>query len=230
MIKKILSLLFLCGLSCTSDDIIRAEKTSFYNVYKDIVASKPATNPLEQPTEKKVYDKAWLSQYNQPIILLSSLDGKNTASLVALGNYKDMLTWVSADGISVSFLNGILIATRGYSQDLMESEQNGISTLFTGNTKTRLKKYRYLNGENEYKELTFNCTIIEKTNTPSVFLGLTLETTRFTEVCQSRTNKHTNEYYVLPNTNIILKSKQWISEANGSILVYNYYAFQNNLS
>ena len=230
MIKKISLLLFLCGLSCTSDDIIRSEKTSFYKIYKDIVTSKPATNPSEKPTEKKVYDKAWLSKYNQPIILLSSLDGKNTASLVALGNYKDILTWVSADGISVSFLNGILIATRGYSQDLMESQQNGISTLFTRNTKTRLKKYRYLNGENEYKELTFNCTIIEKTNTPSVFLALTLETTRYTEISQSKTNKHTNEYYVLPNTNIVLKSKQWISEANGSILIYNYYAFQNNLS
>ena len=229
MIKKILLLFFLCGLSCTSDDIIRSEKTSFYKIYKDIVASKPATNPSEKPTEKKVYDKAWLSKYNQPIILLSSLDGKNTASLVALGNYKDILTWVSADGISVSFLNGILIATRGYSQDLMESQQNGIGTLFTGNTKTRLKKYRYLNGENEYKELTFSCTIIEKTNTPSVFLALTLETTKFTEICKAAATTHTNEYYVLPNTSIILKSKQWISEANGSILIYNYYAFQNNL-
>ena len=229
MIKKILFLFFLCGLSCTSDDIIRSEKTSFYKIYKDIVASKPATNPSEKPTEKKIYDKAWLSKYNQPIILLSSLDGKNTASLVALGNYKNILTWVSADGISVSFLNGILIATRGYSQDLMESQQNGIGTLFTGNTKTRLKKYRYLNGENEYKELTFSCTIIEKTNTPSVFLALTLETTKFTEICKAAATTHTNEYYVLPNTSIILKSKQWISEANGSILIYNYYAFQNNL-
>ena len=90
MIKKILLLFFLCGLSCTSDDIIRSEKTSFYKIYKDIVASKPATTPLEKPTEKKVYDKAWLSKYNQPIILLSF--DENTASLVALGNHKDILT------------------------------------------------------------------------------------------------------------------------------------------
>ena len=157
------------------------------------------------------------------------MDGKNTASLVALGNYKDILTWVSADGISVSFLNGILIATRGYSQDLMESQQNGISTLFTRNTKTRFKKYRYLNGENQYRKLTFTCSVEAKKNTPSYFLDIKLETTKFTETCKAGTTSHANEYYVLPNTSIVLKSKQWISEANGSIFINNYYAFQNNL-
>ena len=50
---------------------------------------------------------------------------KNTATLVALRkSTMNNLTWVSADGISVSFLNGILIATRGYSQDLMESQKD----------------------------------------------------------------------------------------------------------
>ena len=97
------------------------------------------------------------------------MDGEKTATLVALGNYKNRLTWVSADGISVSFLNGILIATRGYSQDLIESQHNDLDTLFSKNTKRRLKKHRYLNGENQYRELTFTCSVVEKTNTPSFF-------------------------------------------------------------
>ena len=64
-------------------------------------------------------DRKWLSKFKQPIILLSSLDRRSQATLVALGNYKNKLTWVSSDGISVSFEDGILIATRGYSQDLL---------------------------------------------------------------------------------------------------------------
>ena len=230
MIKKILLLFSLCGLSCTSDEIIRSEKTSFYKIYKDIVMSNPTSNPSKEVIGKQGYDKAWLSKFNQPIILLSSLDGKKTATLVALGNYKNYLTWVSADGISVSFVNGILIATRGYSQDLMESQQNDLNILFTRNIKTRSKKYRYINGENQYRELNFSCFLSAKKNTPSIFFNdLTLETTKFTEVCQAESISHTNEYYVLPGTNIVLKSKQWISEANGSIIIFNYYAFQNNV-
>ena len=220
---------FLLGLSCSSDKIISTEKASFYKIYKDIVIKKPNPSKATQIKKEKVYDKVWLSKFNQPIILLSSLDGKNTATLVALGNYKNKLTWVSADGISVSFLNGILIATRGYSQDLMESQHNGLDTLFSKNTKKRLKKYRYLNGENQYTELTFTCSVVAKTNTPSFFLDMKIGTTKFTETCKADTTSHTNEYYVLPNTGIVLKSKQWISEANGSMIIYNYYAFQNNL-
>ncbi len=230
MIKKILFLISLCGISCTSDEIIRSEKTAFLKIYKDILVSDPAIDSSKKTTmEKQSYDKAWLSKFNQPIILLSSLDGQNTASLVALGSYENKLTWVSADGISVSFLNGVLIATRGYSEDLIESQQNDINNLFTRNTNTRSKKYRYIDGENQYRELSFYCSVVAEADIPAVFLDITLETTKFTENCQSGAIKHSNEYYVLPNSNIILKSKQWISEANGSILIYNYYAFQNNL-
>ena len=140
MIKTTLFLIFILGLSCSSDDITHSNKTSFYKLYKDIVIRNSVPVKPKQTKNEKVFDKAWLSKFNQPIILLSSLDGKNTAALVALGNYNNKLTWVSADGISVSFLNGILIATRGYSEDLMESQHNDLNTLFSKNTKKRIKK------------------------------------------------------------------------------------------
>ena len=193
MIKKIMFSVFLLGLSCSSDKIISTEKESFYKIYKDIVVKKSTPSQAKQIKEGKVYDKAWLSNFNQPIILLSSLDGKNTATLVALGNYKNKLTWVSADGISVSFLNGILIATRGYSQDLMESQNNGLDTLFSSNTKKHLKEYRYLNCENQYRKLTFTCSVEAKKNTPSYFLDIGFETTKFTETCKAGTTSHANE-------------------------------------
>ena len=103
MIKKIFLIIFLFCLSCSSDDIIRSEKTGFYNIYKNLIIKE------QQPTVSKVSKKQfsknrrWLSKFKQPIILLSSLDGSNQATLVALGNYKNKMTWVSSDGISVSF-------------------------------------------------------------------------------------------------------------------------------
>ncbi len=229
MIRKIFFLLSLLCLSCSSDNIISSEKTSLYNVYVDILKRKPAPSPSKNVNDKTVYDRAWLSKFKQPIILLSSLDGKNKATLVALGNYKNKLTWVSADGVSVSFLNGILIATRGYSQDLIESQYSDLKTFFTNRKKSHSKILRYLNGENDYEETTFHCSLSAEVNIASSFLNLTITTTKFTEVCKAENMRHSNEYYVLPDTDIVLKSKQWISEKNGSIVIYNYYAFQNNL-
>ena len=229
MIRKSFFLFALIGLSCTSDNVIRSEKTNFYNIYKNIIFSAPSNSTKMVNNEKKVYDREWLSKFTQPIILLSSLDEKTGASLVALGSYRNKLTWVSSDGISVSFQNGILIATRGYSQDLMESRHSDLKSFFSSSTKKRTKTYRYLSGKNDYKEFNFSCSIQSKQNTTSSFLDLKLETTKFSETCRSGSTQHTNEYYVLPNTNIVLKSKQWISESNRYIIIYNYYAFQNNL-
>ena len=229
MIKKFFLLFFLCGLSCSSDEIIRSQKSSFYDIYKNIIIKETPSKPIKESKKKLVHDRGWLSKFNQPIISLHSEDDGEAATLVALGNYKEKLTWVSADGISISFANGILIATKGYSQDLMESQRNDLNSFFTHATKKRKKTYRYLNGQNEYWELNFSCSISAETNKSSSFLDLTLNTTKFTETCKDGITYHSNEYYVLPNTNIVLKSKQWISEANGYIKIYNYYAFQNNI-
>ena len=229
MIKKKFIIFFLLCLSCSSDDIVRSEKASFYNIYKNLIVKEQAPNISNVSRKEISKDRKWLSKFKQPIILLTSSDGRSQATLVALGNYKNKLTWVSSDGISVSFEDGILIATRGYSQDLMESEHGNIKNLFNLSTKSRNKTYRYLDGQNNYEEQKFSCSITFKKNTTSQILDLDLKTTELKEVCESEDSRHTNLYYLLPDTGIVLKSKQWISQNNGYIICYNYYAFQNNL-
>ena len=118
MIKKNFLILFLFCLSCSSDDIVRSEKTGLYNIYKNLIVREQAPIISSVSRREISNDRKWLSKFKQPIILLTSSDGRSQATLVALGNYKNKLTWVSSDGISVSFEDGILIATRG-TQDLI---------------------------------------------------------------------------------------------------------------
>ena len=95
-------------------------------------------------------------------------------------------------------------------------------------TKNRSKIFRYLDGQNQYKEFNFFCSVLANVTTTSFLSDLKLKTTKFTESCRSGNTRHTNEYYVLPNTDIVLKSKQWVSPANKSFFTSNYYAFQQN--
>ena len=229
MIKWLSLTILLFCFACTNDDIFRNEKAGFTNIYKNILLRSLSIEEKKLSSSKTVYNKKWLSKYSQPIIALSSPDHTDRATLVALGNQNDKLTWVSADGLSVSFDNGILIATRGYSQDLIESYRDGIGSHFNKVTKTHRKTYRYLDGQNEYREITFSCSMAFKEDTAFSLLDLTLNTTKFIESCKSGASKHKNVYYVLPSTNIVLKSQQWISETNGYIEIYNYYAFQGNI-
>ncbi len=228
MKKYIFLVIFFLCVSCTNDNVIKENKAGFTNIYKNILLRNLDINEEKVSPSTTLYNKRWLSKFNQPIIGLSSPRKTEKATLVALGNQNDNLTWVSADGISVSFSNGVLIATRGYSQDLIESQHNNLDTLFIRNTKNHSKTFRYLNGQNEYREFKFYCNLVAEASTTSFLSDLKLKTTKFKESCTAGTSHHINEYYVLPETNIVLKSKQWISEANGYINVYNYYAFQNN--
>ena len=81
----------------------------------------------------------------------------------------------------------------------------------------------------EYEDLIFTCTIKSRLNHETKILNISLNTTKFTETCNSETKNHENYFLVLPGTNIVLKSKQWISPSQGSLLIYNYYAFQNDI-
>ena len=68
MIRKSFLLFALVGLSCTSDDVIRAEKTNFYNIYKNIIVSDRSNDQKIVKNKKKVYDRDWLSKFSQPIV------------------------------------------------------------------------------------------------------------------------------------------------------------------
>ena len=225
----LLLIIFFTCVGCTNDDIIRGNKASFAKIYSNIVSRSFNVQQKKRSPSETIYNKEWLSKFTQPIIGISAPKSSEQAALVALGNQDEKLTWVSADGISISFVNGILIATRGYSQDLMETRHGNPFTLFTKNSIKHFKTHRYLDGQNEYIELKFSCSFKSINNNVSSILNIKIKTTKFIERCTAGTFRHINEYHVLPKTNIVIKSKQWVSESNGYILVYNYYAFQNNL-
>ena len=69
----------------------------------------------------------------------------------------------------------------------MESEHGNLNNLFNLSTKSRNKTYRYLDGQNEYNEVKFSCSISFKKNISSKILDLTLKTTELTEICNRKT-------------------------------------------
>ena len=218
------SLLFLT--TCSSDDIVRKEKNELLGIFRNI--TKAINSRPKEKTKVAEIKKTglWLSKFNQPIILVSSLDKTNEATLVALGNNEEKLTWVSADGISVSYDNGVLIATRGYSQDLLSLKYRNPAKLFSSSSIEYDKVHRYLSGENEYYDIHFKCRGIKKFSKPTQILEYNLSVDTFVEKCDHGFYNYVNEYDLLAGTTIVLRSKQWISPANKSFLTYNYYAFQ----
>ncbi len=212
--------------ACSSDDIVKQESNELLGIFRNFVPDRQS-NPKEKTKATEIRKTSlWLSKFNQPIILVSSLDKASEATLVALGNNEEKLTWVSADGISVSYDNGVLIATRGYSQDLLSLKYKNPTKLFSASSIEYDKVHRYLSGENKYYDIRFKCRGNKKFSKPTQILEYNLSVDTFVEKCDHYFYNYVNEYDLLAGTTIVLRSKQWISPSNESFLTYNYYAFQ----
>ena len=225
-IKIIFFLLPLFLVACSSDRIVTKEKNDFWNVVKSLkpeILSESISNSDNRELKKT---SRWLSKFKQPIILISSLDKTNQATVVALGNNEEKLTWVSADGISVSYDQGVLIATRGYSQDLLSLKYKNPVNLFALSNAQYSKVHRYLSGDNNYYDIRFKCSGKKQTSKTLQMLDYKLTVDRFVEDCKSEDHKYVNEYDLLAGTTIVVRSKQWISPTNKSFLTYAFYAFQ----
>ena len=222
-----LIILFITFLSaCTSDDVVKSEKEELWGIFKKITnrsisKDKNLTQSSAFPNSKK-----WLEQFKQPIILTSSTDKKNQATLVSLGNNKERLTWVSSDGISLSYDDGVLIATRGYSQDLLSLRYNKPKKIFSSSYLEYDKTHRYLNGENRYNEIHFKCTGKKMVPRSIEIVEYTLLVEKYVETCVNKQYTYINEYDLLSGTTVVMKSKQWISPVNRYFLTYNLYALQ----
>ena len=220
-------ILFITFLSaCTSDDVVKSEKEELWGIFKKITnrsisKDKNVTQSSAFPNSKK-----WLEQFKQPIILTSSTDKKNQATLVSLGNNEERLTWVSSDGISLSYDDGVLIATRGYSQDLLSLRYKEPKKIFSSSYLEYDKTHRYLNGENRYNEIHFKCTGKKMAPRSIEIVEYTLLVDRYVETCVNKKYKYINEYDLLSGTRVVLRSKQWISPINNYFLTYNLYALQ----
>ncbi len=215
---------YLC--SCTSDNVVRAEKQELFSIFKNMKSKFFSENNVTGKSSTFPNTKKWLEKFNQPIILTSSTDRKNQATLVSLGNNAERLTWVSSDGISLSFDNGVLIATRGYSQDLLSLKYKDPKKMFKSSYLKYKKTHKYLNGENRYNDIQFKCVGKKMAPQSIEIVEITLLIDRFIETCVNAQHQYKNEYDLLSGTTIVVKSKQWISPVNNYFLTYNLYAFQ----
>ena len=220
----ILIIIFLSA--CTSDDVVKTEKKELFSILKNITNKSFSENVETSQSYTFPTTKKWLKKFNQPIILTASVDEKNQSTLVSLGNNEERLTWVSSDGISLSYDDGVLIATRGFSQDLLSLKYEKPSKLFTSSYRQYNKTHRYLNGENRYNELKFKCTGKKMAPQPIEIVEYALLVDRYVETCVNKRYTYKNEYYLLSGTTVVVKSKQWISPVNSYFLTYNLYAFQ----
>jgi len=128
------------------------------------------------------------------------------AALAPVARNDGVTVWQTLDGITLSFREGVLIATRGLGDDLMSADVDGTLAILRGtNGAAQYPHIRsYLDGEDRTVFRSFQCRRDARTEAGPA--------RRITERCVSPHGGMTNTYW-LDQTGEITRSRQWVSPA-----------------
>jgi len=164
--------------------------------------------------------RAQIKAFPLPLIRVR-LEGTGAMSTMAEVDRKGSnSTYMTGDGVALTFRGGILTGTRGLGQDLMGLSAVNIAEAVRQGETTR--QYRYLDGEDQLVTVSLRCRVSREPFGPLDILERRYQVDRITEWCQSPGGtaaqaavSFENFYWVESRSGRIRQSRQYISPKFG---------------
>ncbi|MDO8881459.1 MAG: YjbF family lipoprotein [Pseudotabrizicola sp.] len=155
-----------------------------------------------------------LEQVETPV-LLATIDSRGQQALLGeVQQNQGVATWSTLDDVTVSFRNGVIVATRGLGNDLMASD--GLAVSRQAGTKSRI--YTHLDGEDKSVRRRFSCNVLPRGSEVIEIVEVSYTTLRVSENCSADGAVFQNDYWFSSDQKI-RKSRQWISDDVGYLTV-----------
>ena len=218
--------LVLCGLfvSACGSDTNKAGHNSDPDLITQLMSAllgtlkpKSATTDVRKTITRQAIDAA-----SSPLLLVSIETRNAHATLSPIGENHGIITWSTADGVSLSFNHGILVATRGLGPDLMAADINNALPAVQSGGGTAMRLHDYLDGEGQIRQRKFQCAYESVGREELEIYDIKVTANHVVETCDSSGLKIMNHYWV-SGYNRIRQSRQWIGSDIG-------YAFIQHLS
>ncbi|UWR35713.1 YjbF family lipoprotein (plasmid) [Sulfitobacter sp. W027] len=163
--------------------------------------SAPAAPPVTaEQIRQKLTPEVRAQLGNGPFMVAQLGEGDRTSLLLQAGRNRDVVTYVTPDGISVNLRQGVLISTRGLGFDLMSANVSEVlASLRQGGSAVRI--HRYLDGEDQIVIKSFICDYVGNIN--------------ITESCYGNDQTFENRYRM--SAGRVVVSRQWIGPQIGYI-------------
>ncbi|SFK11150.1 YjbF family lipoprotein [Celeribacter neptunius] len=134
------------------------------------------------------------------------------------GQNGPVTTWATHDLTSFSLKQGMLVATRGFGNDLMSVEDGGAVRMITARRAGSVQKtYRFLDGQDRTNRLILNCEIVPGELQPVQTGEISTSAQLVRETCRMGTFKFTNTYWVDGSSRVV-QSVQWAGSKNGVLI------------
>ncbi len=147
-----------------------------------------------------------LAALGQPVIQAELESRGITTLFVPLGLNNGVETWSTADDRTVSFRQGMMVATRGFGPDIMQSSGPSLAQIAQGSG-NHDRSYYYLDGADQTQRFNYACSLANLGAETITVVGKQHTARHISESCTGKGGSFVNEYWI-ENGSFLRQSKQ----------------------
>ncbi len=191
---------------CTEPE---GERNFTVRVSSQLVETLRARQRPASLAELRAFIPEALARVDGPLIFIEQVQFDQGDFFVPAGQNGDVVTWGSDAQASIALRGPTVIATRGFGDDLMWASSGALPELLAARESGQYRRdLRFLDGEDQTYELSFQCTLSPVPDEDRVWR----------EYCGAQVHEFVNLYEFGPDDRVI-RAEQWIGFLNGTLVV-----------
>jgi hypothetical protein len=177
-------------------------------------------NGVVAPKPTAVPTRAGLAKTGKPMAYIGSPQTQYGGFAIQVAQNGDWDTYMTAEKYSVTVIDGIVTATRGFVGDLMSQELSiSVEQMFDGPFPLEYKRTQtLLDVDITTREIEFSCVIDAPVSQDLKILDEVVNTHKYEEVCSSKTRAFQNRYWVETSNDLVIQSQQSVHPNTGFIV------------
>lgn len=192
-----------------------------------------ACGPLAQGNTASKMSAAVKSRFNQPDaasiptytfadltasetpVILAAVPSLEVADIFQkIGSNGNQETWISSIGMTITLENGIVVATRGFGEDIYAADTRGLSAALGRGVGTYSRNIEHLDSSDEVIRMEFSCELEPVGQDQVTILDRSFGATKLQETCRSEDAAFANYYWVNGSRDVV-QSQQWLGKSVG---------------
>ncbi|WP_438986282.1 YjbF family lipoprotein [Marivivens donghaensis] len=192
-----------------------------------------ACGPLAQGNTASKMSAAVKSRFNQPDaasiptytfadltasetpVILAAVPSLEVADIFQkIGSNGNQETWISSIGMTITLENGIVVATRGFGEDIYAADTRGLSAALGRGVGTYSRNIEHLDSSDEVIRMEFSCELEPVGQDQVTILDRSFGATKLQETCRSEDAAFANYYWVNGYRDVV-QSQQWLGKSVG---------------
>lgn len=205
--KSVMLFALFLGLQGCGNDGQKEFYTGLWQSAKDTL---PSDEKEALATENAAIAAVELAKIDKPLILTKT--GEIRTLLIPVSENGGYEQWHAPGKLGFTFKEGVLTATRGLGDDLMDADvEESIARIRSKSTRPATRVHRYLSGVNTIIVRSYVCIVKQEGLENTSVFGKILRLERVSETCTNSDTTFENLYWVDPRDGFVWKARQWAS-------------------